>query len=132
MNLSLGSHSLILVGFATAIGVSFAVSAWAADQRAVRAIESYTFVHPAVGCYRDTKVKITTDDRALARHLDKYSKMFGDNPGDLKQMKKAAVRGAASSEKLIADRGREAYCKLALARYGSRGSLYKGLVVEKR
>ncbi len=100
----------------------------------MRGIEAYTFVLPAIDCYRDTEFKYTIDDSALQRHLDKYADMLKgrDDVDDLAQLKQAAVDGAEKYDELVASGDRTAYCKFAVERYGPTGDIYRGLVVEKK
>lgn len=98
-------------------------------RQALRHIETYTFVLPAIDCYRDTASRVTTDRRALSRLIDGTAKLAEK---DGTAMKAAATRGARRYEALVGWWGRAAYCKRVVREFGPRGTVHKGLIVDKR
>jgi hypothetical protein len=100
-----------------------------AKRSPLKAIEAYTFVLPAIDCYRDTDLKVTTSSVALQKLLRDASASLADDQAD--EMKTAAVKGAEAYERMVTGTGRQAYCRNVYQRYGPRGSVYKGLIIAK-
>jgi len=96
----------------------------------LQAIEIYTFVLPAIDCYRTTGAKFTTNQKALSDLLSKASGNMSDRQAG--QLKNAAVRGVAQYDKMVATAGRQTFCETAVKRYGPKGTVLRGLMVEKR
>jgi hypothetical protein len=96
----------------------------------LQAIEIYTFVLPAIDCYRTTGVKFTTDQKALGDLLERWPDKTSDKQSD--RLKDAAVRGAAQYDKMVAKVGRQKFCETVVRRYGPKGTVLRGLVIEKR
>lgn len=114
------------------VGLFFAGPAFANDfarKSPLKAIEAYTFVLPAIDCYRDTTQEITTSQKALQQLLRIASDSLRDD--QVEEMTAAASKGAKAYERLIASNGREAYCKTINQKYGSKGTVFRGLVIAK-
>lgn len=101
-----------------------------AKNKPLKAIEAYTFVLPAIDCYRHTKLSITTDTKALEKLLKAATAALSES--QLGAMKGAAVQGAKQHDDLVAKRGKQAYCETVLGRYGPKGKIFRGLVIAKR
>lgn len=125
--------------YAVKRAVIFAVAAGAQDVATakdmtavspLKAIETYMFVLPAIDCYRKSGLKFTTDERALKNLL---STAFENLPNSqLQQSKTAAVRGAANHDKMVAAKGEQGFCAAVVKRYGPKGTVLRGLVIERR
>ena len=96
----------------------------------LKAIETYTFVLPAIDCYRTSSLKYTTNDKALNNLLSTAFKNLSNS--QLPQSKKAAAQGAAKYDKMVATVGKQGFCAMAVKRYGPKGTVVRGLVVERR
>jgi hypothetical protein len=95
----------------------------------LKAIEAYAFVLPAIDCYRDTNVNVTTKSAALQKLLRDASASLADDQAE--DMKAAAMKGAKAYDRSVAAKGRQAYCETVRRNYGPNGSVYRGLVGAK-
>jgi hypothetical protein len=130
---------LMRVGMTCAIsGFTFLVAGLHSDVTAkdfsglspLQAIEIYTFVLPAIDCYRTTKIKFTTDQDALKVLLSRWPEKTSDKESG--RLKDAAVRGAVQYDKMIGTVGKQKFCETVVRRYGPKGSVLRGLLIEKR
>lgn len=124
---AVGATTLLIVAAASQ---NTAMAKDLAAANPLQAIEIYTFVLPAIDCYRTTEVKFTTNQKALK---DILSTAFDSLPDhQMGRTKDAAVRGAAQYEKMVAQVGKQGFCTTVVRRYGPKGTVFRGLMIEKR
>ena len=118
--------------FLLLFSLSFADRAYSSDRKsdALKDVETYMFVLPAIDCHRDTSVKITTVQTALKKLLERVSDALGDD--DVGLIKAAALKGTNRYELMVTLGDRENYCGTVLRRFGPSGTDRRGLVQEKR